>query len=108
MDAESREIYELKARVLQAIAHPLRLAILDILSQGEQCVCDISERVGAKRSNVSRHLSVMLGAGILASRKDGLQVFYSLHTPCILSSLDCAANVLREQVSHRSKLIDKL
>ena len=108
MDESAREVYELKASILQAIAHPLRLAVLDVLSKGEVCVCDIAERVGAKRSNVSRHLAVMLSAGILASRKEGLQVFYALRTPCILGSLDCVANVLREQMSHQSALLKRL
>ncbi|HUV39136.1 MAG TPA: metalloregulator ArsR/SmtB family transcription factor [Planctomycetota bacterium] len=108
MDRQASELYKLKAGVLQAIAHPLRLAILDVLSEGEHCVCDIAAAVGAKRSNISRHLAVMLSGGILASRREGLQVFYQLRTPCILNSLDCVANVLREQLSQRSALIDKL
>jgi len=108
MEADAMELYELKAGVLAAIAHPLRLAVLDVLSDGEVCVCDIAERVGAKRSNISRHLAVMLSAGILASRKEGLQVFYSLRTPCILGSLDCVVNVLREQMSHQNALLKRL
>ena len=108
MDEDTRELYELKASVLHAIAHPLRLAILDVLRRGEQCVCDIAERAGAKRSNVSRHLAVMLSAGILASRKAGLQVFYSLRTPCILDFLKCVTRVLREQRDRTNALLRKL
>lgn len=107
MDNDARELYKLKAKVLQAIAHPLRLAILDVLKGGEQCVCNIAERVGAKRSNVSRHLAVMLNAGILSFHKVGLQVFYSLRTPCILGSLTCVTKVLREKADHETALLRK-
>jgi len=108
MDGQDRELLELKASVLQAIAHPLRLAILEVLRPGERCVYEIARRIGAKRSNISRHLAVMLGAGILGSRKKGLQVFYSLKTPCILGALGCATRVLRDQGNRRSALLRKL
>ena len=61
-----RELLEMKARVYQAIGHPIRLGIVELLAEGELCVCDIAERVGANRPNVSRHLSVLLSAGVVA------------------------------------------
>lgn len=97
--------HELQARVFQALGHPLRLAIVEVLRDGEVCVCDIAERVGAERSNVSRHLAVMLQAGVLASRKEGLQVFYSLRTPCILDFLGCATRVVSRQVEDHSRAL---
>jgi ArsR family transcriptional regulator len=108
MDSRSRELLELKAGVLQAMAHPVRLAILEVLRGRERCVHEIAGRVGAKRSNVSRHLSVMLGAGILGSRKKGLRVFYSLKTPCILDALGCVTRMLRQQRDRRSAVLQKL
>jgi ArsR family transcriptional regulator len=74
MDATSKKLYEMKAEVIQAAGHPIRLAIIDFLKGGEQCVCDIATHVGAQRSNVSRHLGVMLKAGIVDCRKDGLRM----------------------------------
>ncbi len=65
MDTETQRLFEMKAEIIQAAGHPIRLAIIEYLSEGEQCVCDITEHVAAQRSNVSRHLSVMLNAGIL-------------------------------------------
>jgi len=56
------------AEVVQALAHPIRIAIADLLKDGEQCVCDIADSIGAERSNVSRDLSVMLKAGVLRTR----------------------------------------
>ena len=108
MDAADFEVYELKAEVLKALAHPIRLAVAEFLRDGEQCVCDIAEHVGAERSNVSRHLSLMVNAGVLESRKDGLRVLYSLRTPCVLNFLSCATDVLREQIEQRRDLLARL
>jgi len=69
-------LFEKQAEIVKAIAHPLRIAIVDFLKDGEQCVCDIAEHIGSERSNVSRHLSVMVNAGVLGYHKDGLKVIY--------------------------------
>jgi ArsR family transcriptional regulator len=108
MEREALEIYQLKADILKALAHPLRLAAAELLADGEQCVCDIAEHVGAERSNVSRHLSLMVKAGVLQSRKDGLRVLYSLRTPCVLGFLNCAADVLRQQIEEQNALLGRL
>jgi len=108
MDADSKRFYELKAEIIQAAGHPIRLAVIEFLSRGEQCVCDIVEHVGAQRSNVSRHLSVMLKAGVLESRKDGLKVIYKLRTPCIVNFLACVDQALRERMRREAAMLKKL
>lgn len=95
---QRKKLYDLQASVVRAVAHPLRLAIVDFLQGGEQCVCDIAEHLGAQRSNVSRHLSLMVRAGVLQCRKEGLRVIYSLRTPCIVNFLGCVTEVLRENI----------
>jgi len=97
MDQTARHLYSMKAEVLKAVAHPIRLAILETLRDGEKCVCNIAREVDSERSNVSRHLSVMVKAGVLSSRKEGLMVFYALRTPCMLEFLGCVERVLRNQ-----------
>ena len=108
MDKTTRLLYEMKAEIIQAAGHPFRLAIIDFLKDGEQCVCDIATHVGAQRSNVSRHLAVMLKAGIVDCRKDGLKMMYSLKTPCILNFLSCVTDVLRDQVKANTAVLRKL
>lgn len=83
----------------------MRVAIVDFLRNGEQCVCDIAAHVGSERSNVSRHLSVMVRAGILEYRKDGLKVIYKLRTPCILDFFSCITDVLRQQAKENEELL---
>ena len=108
MDTSTRQLYELKAEIIQAAAHPIRLAIIEYLVEGEQCVCDIVDYVEAQRSNVSRHLSVMLKAGVVESRKDGLKVMYSLKTPCIVKFLGCVEEALKERMKSQTTLLRKL
>lgn len=101
-------LFEKQAEIAKAIAHPLRIAVVDFLKDGEQCVCDIAEHVGSERSNVSRHLSIMVSAGVLECRKEGLKVFYSLKTPCILEFFSCATGVLKQQAKEDEKLLKAL
>ena len=98
-------LFEKQAEVAKAIAHPLRIAIIDFLKDGEQCVCDIAEHVGSERSNVSRHLSVMVNAGVLEYRKEGLKVIYSLKCPCILDFFSCITGVLKQQARESERLL---
>ena len=95
--------YEMQAQVIGALAHPIRVAIADLLKDGEVCVCEIAERIGAERSNTSRHLAIMLKAGVVKTRKDGLQVFYSLRTPCVLNFLSCATTAIKQNIKEQSK-----
>jgi len=108
MDREAAQLYRLKADVIAAAGHPIRLAVIDFLKDGEQCVCDISEYVGAKRSNVSRHLGVLLQAGIVSQRKDGLKMMYTLRTSCVLNFMKCVEGVLRQNAKDASKVLQSL
>jgi len=101
-------LFEKQAEVVKAIAHPLRIAILDFLNNGEQCVCGIAQHLGSGRSNISRHLSVMAGAGVLDHRKEGLKVIYTLKTPCILELLSCVTNVLKSKSKENERLLKAL
>ena len=87
---------EARARVMKALAHPTRLFIVDELSRGERCVCELTEGIGADMSTVSKHLSVLKGAGIVSDDRRGVQVFYRLRVPCILNFFGCVEAVLEE------------
>ncbi len=102
---KGKRLYEARARVMKALAHPLRLEVVDLLSRREACVEDIAGRVGAQHSNVSRHLSTLAGAGIVQSRKDGVKVYYSLKMPCVMGFFGCINKVLQEQLNERISLL---
>jgi len=106
MDKKSQKmLYDRQAEVLKALAHPQRIAILDYLKDGEQCVCDIAKHISSERSNVSRHLSLLVSCGVLEYRKDGLNVIYSLKARCILDFLECATTCLKQQANENVKLL---
>ena len=107
-DAKRRLLFEKQAGIVQAIAHPLRIAIIDYLKDGERCVCNIADHIGAERSNVSRHLSLMVAAGVLEHRKVGLKVIYKLKCPCILDFFTCISGVLKEQARESKNLLAAL
>ena len=98
----------MRADVFKALGHPIRLAIAEALSDGPRCVCDLAELTTAERSNVSRHLSMMVAAGLLESEKRGLMVFYRLRAPCVLSVLSCVDNVLREKLTDSRLALERL
>jgi ArsR family transcriptional regulator len=101
-------LFEKQAEIAKAIAHPLRIAVVNFLKDGEQCVCDIAEHVGSERSNVSRHLSVMVNAGLLEYRKEGLKVIYRLKCACIVDFFSCVSRVLKQQAKDNEKLLQAL
>ncbi len=101
-------LFEKQAEIAKAIAHPLRIAVVNFLKDGEQCVCDIAQHVGSERSNVSRHLSVMSNAGLLEYRKEGLKVIYRLKCACIVDFFSCVSSVLKQQVKDNEKLLKAL
>lgn len=108
ISAKKQLLFQKQAEIAKAIAHPLRVAIVDFLKDGEHCVCDIAEHIGSERSNVSRHLSVMVNAGVLEYRKEGLKVIYELKTPCMLEFFSCVTSVLKQQAKENEKLLKSL
>jgi DNA-binding transcriptional ArsR family regulator len=97
-----KKLYEARARVIKAMSHPTRLFIVEELSKGERCVCDLTDMVGADISTISRHLSILKSAGIVEDDKRGTQVFYTLKVPCVLNFFTCVESVLE---SARNELV---
>lgn len=93
MQSEILKKYKKRSELIKALAHPTRLFIVDFLTDGEKCVCEIVEQVGADISTISKHLSVMKNAGLVDSEKRGLKVFYKMTCPCISSLFDCLESI---------------
>ena len=79
---------QFKAAIFQALAHPTRVAIVEMLRDGEVSSGTIFERLGIEPANCSQHLAVLRGRHIVVGRKEGNQVFYSLRDPSIVQVLD--------------------
>lgn len=98
MDAKTRTRYQSRAKIVKAMAHPSRLFIIDQLAEGERCVCELTDMIGADKSTVSKHLSVLKEAGIVEDEKRGLQVYYTLRVPCVTNLFSCIEAVVKSNV----------
>jgi ArsR family transcriptional regulator len=87
-----KELAAHAAEVLKAVAHPLRLQIVELLEKDELCVGAIVEALGEKQSITSQQLTILRDRGILASRRDGTRVFYRLVNKNVSRVLDCVYN----------------
>ncbi len=84
-----------KARIFKAMGHPSRLLIMDLLSRRPRCVCEIVGRVPGRQATVSRHLAVLVRAGVLRRHRDGIRMIYELALPCLLEAIPCVTRALR-------------
>ena len=106
MDPVTLARYKARAVIIKAMSHPTRLFVVDELSKGERCVCELTEMIGADMSTVSRHLSILKSAGIVRDEKRGANVFYSLSVPCVLNFFDCVEAVLKAYADENAHLTD--
>ncbi|NCD34984.1 MAG: ArsR family transcriptional regulator [Spartobacteria bacterium] len=93
---KATEKFEQRAKVMKALAHASRLLMVDELSRGERCVCELVALVDADFSTVSKHLTVLKKAGLVQDEKRGTSVYYTLRSPCILNFFDCVERVIAE------------
>jgi len=78
-----------RAALLKSLAHPSRLLIVEMLEQAPRCVGELTAAVGADITTVSKHLSVLKRAGLVADRKRGTYSEYSLVCDCLTRTIDC-------------------
>lgn len=108
MNAKEKAKYEARARIMKALAHPARLQIVDWLAaEGERCVCELTELVGSDMSTVSRHLTQLKQAGIIADDKRGQMVFYRLRVKCLTGLFNCIESVVKCNATHHLSLLEK-
>ena len=92
------DLVELIARRFRVLGEPSRIRLLDRLRDGEQSVSDLAVELGAGQQNVSKHLSVLADAGILARRKDGNHVYYRITDDGVLGLCEQVCGSLEQQV----------
>lgn len=83
------EVAEQVAEVMKAVAHPVRLQIIELLEKREMCVGDIVEAVGGKQAITSQQLNMMRDRGVLNSRREGAKVYYRIENRNIIKLLHC-------------------
>ncbi len=98
----------LKAEVLKALAQPTRLKILEMLRNGERCICEIVPAINGEQSNISRHISTMQKSHLITTRKDGVKVMVKVRDPRIFEILDTVGLFLKTQMQEQSRLMRAL
>jgi DNA-binding transcriptional ArsR family regulator len=92
---------DLKAEILAAVAHPNRIRILELLRKDVMCNCELAPALELEQSNLSRHLKILVQAGILISWKDGLRVNFKVADDRIFKILDAATGIARRETEKK-------
>ena len=98
------ESYTAPADTLKAIAHPTRLAVLEILREGEQCVCHMEAMLGVRQASISQQLMILREAGLVDFRREGLNIYYRVVRPQVFRLMDAvyaASGSQRPRIAHK-------
>lgn len=100
-----KKLYEMQAELCKTLSNPKRLEILDILKEaGEICVNELAERLEIPKANTSQHLAVLRQAGVVNTRKDGINVYYSLRSQKITEACSLTRTILVERLEDQMGL----
>ncbi len=99
---------QFKADIFHALAHPTRIAILELLSDGELSAGQLIEKLGMEQANVSQHLAVLRAKLIVVNRKVGHQVFYSVRDTIILDVLNLMRTYFHTHLKEALGLLDEM
>lgn len=104
----SPPLYQLKAEFFRTLGHPARIRVLELLSQHEHAVSEMLPEVGIESANLSQQLAVLRRAGLVTTRKEGSNVFYSLTSPHVAELLAVARSILTGVLSGQVELLEDL
>ena len=99
------ELAELIARRFRALGDPMRVRVLDLLRDGELSVTALAAHLGAGQQNVSKHLAVLVDAGMLARRKGGTHVYYRIADEGVFALCEQVCGSLQSQLSTLAALV---
>ena len=90
--------YEWQAKVGKALAHPTRIAILEMLRRGEVCVCEMEPQLAASQANISQHLTVLRDSNLVTARRDGTRMLYRVTDERVFRVLDLMGCIAHDQL----------
>ncbi|MDH4161490.1 MAG: metalloregulator ArsR/SmtB family transcription factor [Nitrospirota bacterium] len=100
-----KSLYEMQAEICKTLTNPKRIEILNTLKNEEKTVTELVNVLGASKANVSQHLAVMRHKGILATRRDGVNIYYRVANPKVIEACALMKEVLFEQHMSRKKTV---
>jgi DNA-binding transcriptional ArsR family regulator len=90
--------YKWQAKMAKALAHPTRIAILEMLRQEEVCVCEMGPELGASQANVSQHLAVLRDSNLVTARREGTRMMYRVTDERVFRVLDLMGSIAHDQL----------
>lgn len=103
---KDKTLFEMQSDVCKTLASPKRIEILNALKEGEKTVSELVEILGVPKANVSQHLAVMRHKGILKSRRDGINIYYSVTNRKVIDACILMREVLMDQMKEKGKLAE--
>ena len=97
--------FKFESDILSALAHPNRLRIIDSLRKGTKCNCELMPELGLEQSNLSRHVRILIDAGIIRSWKEGVRVNYEVADNEIFNLVDDASAIARRGLERKLKAL---
>lgn len=104
-ELDGAPVFEAKAEMFKALAHPARVRALEVLVDGERSVTDLQPEVGIESSHLSQQLGILRRAGLVATRKEGTTVFYSIKDPLLIDLLAVARQLLISNLEETRDLL---
>ncbi len=98
---------EIRAKIIKAMSHPVRLMMVEFLKKRERSFSDVFDLFQLDKSTVSKHLLVLKEAGIVSSKKAGADMIYKLDVPCITDFFNCVTAVIDNNVKKQQVCLCK-
>jgi ArsR family transcriptional regulator len=98
---------QIRSKIIKAMAHPVRLIVIEFLKDGEHSFSDIFDLFQLDKSTISKHLLVLKEAGIVSSKKDGVDMIYKLEVPCVTDFFSCVTAVIESNVKKQQACLCK-
>lgn len=100
--------YKLQAKTAKALAHPTRIAILEMLRRGKRCVCDMEPELEASQANISQHLAALKDANLVVGQRDGMRIRYHATDERVFQVLDLLAAIRHDQFDQARQALASL
>ncbi|MEZ5120984.1 MAG: metalloregulator ArsR/SmtB family transcription factor [Solirubrobacterales bacterium] len=100
-------VYVVKAQLFRVLGHPVRIRILELLSDGERTVGDLQAELDLDSSGTSQHLAALRQQGLLESRRAGTSVYYAIRDPLVLQLLAVARQIITARLSDSYALLSQ-
>ncbi len=104
----TQQVREFKAEFFKALAHPVRIHILDALRDGEHSVNELRDILNVEAANVSQQLAVLRNKNIVSARKEGNSVYYSIKDPMVFELLDISKEIFNNHLIDVRSLLEEL